>query len=82
MGQRRGTAALPSGKQPSLRTYAIKGPILGLVLAVKRQTYRRVANLNPISILWLRSTLIQLKNLVLREKVLEEAVLLFEVDGT
>ena len=50
MGQCRGTAALPSGKQPSLRTYATKGPILGLVVAVKR----RAANLIPISISWFR----------------------------
>lgn len=85
IGQRRRTAALPLCKQSSSRTYAIKGPILGMEVVVKRQTCRHVEDLIPISSSWLLTILtelLQLTNLVLRKKVLDTAFLLLEVDGT
>lgn len=85
IGQCRGTASLPSCKQPSSRTYAIKGPKLGTEVAVKRQTFRHVENLIPISsscLLTILTELLQLINLVLRKKAVETKILLLEVDGT
>ena len=64
-GQRRGTAALPSRKQRSSRTNAIKGPVLGMEVALKRQTFRHVKKLIPISLLTIPTELLQFISLVL-----------------